>query len=134
VTVAAAALLLVVVGVWIGRGERTLILARQEAQDAASPPLQASTCVSEAQYLRERTALLSPSAETVARLPPESRRQVLASLATVHSAVQDIEMALARDSTNPLLQELLLSTCQDETRVLTEVQAAGSAEHAGRGI
>jgi hypothetical protein len=134
VRVAAAAVLLVVVGVWIGHVERTLNLVRKESEAAASPPLQASVCVSDAQFLRERTALLSAPDGNLAGLPPESRQRVLASLTTVHSAVHDIETALARDSTNPLLQELLLTTCQDETRVLTEVHAAGSAERAGRGI
>jgi hypothetical protein len=134
VRVAAAAVLLVAVGLWIGHVERTLNPVRKVSEGAASPPLQANACVSEAQYLRERTALLSAPAGTLAGLPPESRQRVLASLATVHNAVQDIETALARDSTNPLLQELLLTTCQDETRVLTEVQGAGGAEYAGRGI
>jgi hypothetical protein len=134
VRVAAAAVLLVAVGLWIGHVERTLNLVREESESLASLPMPTSACVSDAQYLRERTALVSAPAGTLAGLPPESRERILASLTTIHSAVQDIETALARDSTNPLLQGLLLTTCQDETRVLTEVQAAGSAERAGRGI
>ncbi|HTY49131.1 MAG TPA: hypothetical protein VMB48_05520 [Steroidobacteraceae bacterium] len=122
------------VGVWIGHVERTLNLVRKESESAALRPVQANACVSEAQYLRERTALLNAPVGIPAGLPPESRQRILASLATIHDAVQDIETALARDSGNPLLQELLLTTCQDETRVLTEVQDAGSAERAGRGI
>jgi hypothetical protein len=132
--VAAAAVLLVTLGVWIGHRERTPSLARRASEGAPSLPIMASACVSDAQYLRERAALLSASAESLAGLPPESRQRVLVSLSTIHNAVRDIETALARDSTNPLLQELLLTTCQDETRVLTEVQAAGNAQHAGRGI
>ena len=134
VRVAAAAVLLVAVGLWIGHVERTLNLVREESESVASLPIPTSACVSDAQYLRERTALLSAPAGTLAALPPESRERILASLTTIHGAVQDIETELARDATNPLLQELLLTTCQDETRVLTEVQAAGSAERAGRGI
>ncbi|HEV2703297.1 MAG TPA: hypothetical protein VGV09_16845 [Steroidobacteraceae bacterium] len=121
-------------GVWIGQSERTAKLAGNKAEHAVAPPIMASACVSEAQYRRVRTALLSAPAGTLAALPPESRQRVLSSLATVHDAVQDIETELERDSTNSLLQELLLTTCQDETRVLTEVQIAGSAERAGRGI
>jgi len=132
--VAAAAVVLVAVGVWIGHVERTLNLVRKESESVALRPEQANACVSEAQYLRERTALLSESAGSLAGLPAESRQRVLASLATIHDAVQDIETALSRDSANPLLQELLLTTCQDETRVLTEVRHAGGAEQAGRGI
>lgn len=132
--VAAAAALLLAVGVWIGHGERMQGVEPKETRNAASSPVLVSACVSDAQYQHERTALLSAPAETFSGLSPESRTRVLASLATVHDAVQDIETALARDSTNPLLQELLLTTCQDETRVLTEVQAAGSAARAGRGI
>ena len=132
--VAAAAVVLVAVGVWIGHVERTLYLVRQESQSAASAPMLTSSCVSDAQYLSVSTALQGSPSASLAGLPPDSRRRVLASLATVHNAVQDIEAELARDSTSPLLQELLLTTCQDETRVLTEVQSAGSAEHAVRGI
>jgi hypothetical protein len=134
VRVAAAACVVVAVGAWISHVERTLNLVRKESESAASLPVPTSACVSDAQYRRERTALLSAPPETFAGLTLESRQKVLASLATVHSAVQDIEAALAHDSTNPLLQELLLTTCQDETRVLTEVQDAGSAQRAGRGI
>jgi hypothetical protein len=134
VRVAAAAVVLVALGLWIGHVERTLNLVRTASEAAASLPMPANACVSEAQYLRERAALLSAPAGTLAGLPSDARQRVLSSLATVHNAVQDIETALARDSTNPLLQELLLTTCEDETRVLTEIQTAGSAERAGRGI
>jgi hypothetical protein len=134
VRVAAAAVLLVGGGVWISHVERTLNLVRKESESLASLPMPTSACVGDAQYLRERRALLSAPAGTLAGLPPESRERIAASLTTIHSAVQDIETALARDSKNPLLQGLLLTTCQDEARVLTEVQAAGSAERAGRGI
>jgi len=134
VKVAAAAVLLMTLGVWIGHVERTLSLVRKESESAASLPMPINACVSDARYLRERIALLSSPTATLPGLPPESRQRVMASLATIHSAVQDIETALARDSANPLLQELLLTTCQDETRVLTEVQEAGSAQQAGRGI
>jgi hypothetical protein len=134
VRLAAAAVVLPAVGLWIGHVERTLSLVRKASEAAASLPIPADVCVSEALYQRERTALMSAPAGTLAGLPPDSRQRVLSSLATVHNAVQDIEAALARDSTNLLLQELLLTTCQDETRVLTEIQTAGSAERAGRGI
>jgi hypothetical protein len=126
--------LLLAAGVWIGHVERTLRLVRKDSESAAALRMPISACVSDSRYLRERTALLSAPAATLPGLPPESRQRVVASLATIHSAVQDIEAALARDSANPLLQELLLTTCRDETRVLTEVQDAGSAQQAGRGI
>jgi hypothetical protein len=134
VRVAAAVVILVGLGVWIGQAERPAKLAGTGPEPALAPRIVNGACVSEAQYRRVSTALLSDPAGGLAGLPPESRQRVLASLVTVHSAVQDIETELARDSSNRLLQELLVTTCQDETRVLTEVQVAGSAERAGRGI
>jgi hypothetical protein len=131
---AAAAMLLVAFGIWIGRGEQTQRLLRTGSETATVLPPPTAGCVGDAQFQRERTALLSAPAASLAGLPPDSRQRILASLTTIHSAVQDIETALARDATNPLLQDLLLTTCQDETRVLTEVQVAGAAERAGRGI
>jgi hypothetical protein len=49
---------------------------------------------------------------------------VVASLATVQQAKQDLEQALGKDPGNALLQELLVNTCQDEMRVLTDVREA----------
>ncbi len=55
---------------------------------------------------------------------PATRTKVLATLATVEQAKQDLEQALGKDLGNALLQELLISTYQDEMRVLTDARYA----------
>jgi len=59
-------------------------------------------------------------------LPPQTRQQVLASLATIHRSMQQIQQALGQEPANALLQELLIDTYQDEMRVLTAVQEEGT--------
>ena len=51
---------------------------------------------------------------------------IAASIATLQKAKRDLEDALGKDPGNALLQELLVNTYQDEMRVLTAVQQAGS--------
>lgn len=133
-SVAAAVVLLVGIAAWIGQRERVPVVAASAPAQGVAPPIMNGACVSDAQYLRVSRAVVSAPGGDLARLSPDARQRVLSSLATVHSAVQDIETELARNSSNRLLQELLVTTCQDETRVLTEVQIAGSADSAGRGI
>ena len=63
--------------------------------------------------------------------PAGGRAKVLASLATIEKAKEEIESALGKDPGNALLQELLVNTYQDEMRVLTDVREASDA---GKGI
>jgi len=86
----------------------------------------AAAFVSDPRYLAERSALLASLDERLKSLPPQTRRQVLASLATIHQSMQQIQQALGREPTNALLQGLLIDTYQDEMRVLTAVQEAGT--------
>lgn len=72
-------------------------------------------------FQSQREALLRDIDAKMAALPPESRQRVLNSLTTIQSAVKDIETELGRETGNALLQELLLSTYQEEIRVLTTV-------------
>jgi hypothetical protein len=73
----------------------------------------------------KRQELLSALPEKLASLPPESQQRVKDSLRAVQTAMKNIEAELGRDSGNALLQELLISTCQEEIRVLTAVSDAG---------
>jgi len=50
------------------------------------------------------------------------------SLQTLRDSITDIEKALGRDPANALLQELLVSSCQEEMRALTAVREAGNQE------
>ncbi len=87
--------------------------------------------VSDPRYARQRAALLRSLPARLAALPPPARAKVMASLAAISRAKQDLENALGKDPGNALLQELLVNTYQDEMRVLTDVHEASDA---GRGI
>ncbi len=130
---AAAVVASVAVGVWIGRS--LLPAARPEAgveSAAADAPTALDVAyVSDPRYQRDRAALMQSLQARLAALPPPARAKVMASLAAIHRAKQDLENALGKDPGNALLQELLVNTYQDEMRVLTDVHEAGDA---GRGI
>jgi hypothetical protein len=147
---AAAMVACVAVGVWIGRsslpgvapaGVAPPVARSTEGGLAASSPpgLAAATdataldaaYVSDPRYQRQRAALLRSLPARLAALPPPARAKVLASLATIRKAKEDLESALGKDPSNALLQELLVDTYQDEMRVLTDVREASDS---GRGI
>ncbi len=135
----AAMLASVAVGVWIGRsflpGGATPLAVTVTASNGATPVTAAAALdaayVSDPRYERQRAALLRSLQSQLATLPPATRTKVLASLATVEKAKQDLEQALGKDPGNALLQELLINTYQDEMRVLTDVRDASDP---GRGI
>jgi hypothetical protein len=122
----------VAIGVWIGRsflpvpGQASF--AQSSATTARPAGGSASTFnagyVTDPRYERQRAALLRSLQAQLAAMPPPARAKVLASLATVQQAKQDLEQALGKDPGNALLQELLVNTCQDEMRVLTDVREA----------
>jgi len=128
---AAAMVGCVAVGVWIGRS----VLPGAAPQLArSSPPVSGAmqtAWVSDPRYQRQHDALMQSLSSQLASLPPASRAKVMASLATVRKAKQELEDALGKDPGNALLQELLVNTYQDEMRVLTDVREASDA---GRGI
>jgi hypothetical protein len=82
-------------------------------------------------YTRDRAELVKGLEAQLARLPPESRTKVVASLKAINDSKQQLEKELGKDPSNALLQELLVNTYQDEMRVLTTVHEAGGA---GEGI
>jgi len=130
---AAAVVASVAVGVWIGR---RLLPAARPGAGVESPPADAPTAldvtyVSDPRYQRDRAALMQSLQARLAALPPPARAKVMASLAAIQGAKQDLQNALGKDPGNALLQELLVNTYQDEMRVLTDVHEAGDA---GRGI
>jgi hypothetical protein len=137
---AAAVVASVAVGVWIGRsllpaarpgaGVESPISASR-ATPADAPTALDVTYVSDPRYQRDRAALMRSLQARLAALPPPARAKVMASLAAIRRAKQDLESALGRDPGNALLQELLVNTYQDEMRVLTDVHEASDA---GRGI
>jgi hypothetical protein len=132
---AAAVVAALAVGVWIGRstmpaGKAEIGGTSASTSIGASEALHAAF-VMDPRYMRERAALVKSLEGQLDALPPQSRRKVIASLATIRSSMKEIETALGRDPGNALLQELLVNTYQDEMRVLTAVHEATDA---GRGI
>ncbi len=138
---AAAMVASVALGVWIGRAllpatAPAAATAQHDSSPGVAPWLTSPTAldaayVSDPRYERQRAALLRSLQARLAALPPPSRDKVMASLAAIEKAKQDLEQALGKDPGNALLQELLVNTYQDEMRVLTDVPEASSA---GRGI
>jgi len=135
---AAAVVASVAVGVWIGRS--LLPAARPGVQSpisaaratlAGAPTALDVAYVSDRRYQRDRAALMKSLQARLAALPQPARAKVMASLAAMQRAKQDLESALGKDPGNALLQELLVNTYQDEMRVLTDVHEASDA---GRGI
>jgi hypothetical protein len=120
---AAALVAAVAVGILIGRG---LIPGHEGsvATPASTTQMLPAAFIKDPRYLRERAQLLQSLNARIASLPPQSRQKVLASLATIHQSMREIQAALGREPGNALLQELLVDTYQDEMRVLTTVQEA----------
>lgn len=145
---AAAVVCALAVGIWIGRaslstathpagggGLSARVSSSAESHDAsaaadAARAVQAAY-IADPKFRNQRAALVKSLEARLAALPPDSRAKVIASLATLHKSMQDLEAALGKDPTNALLQELLLNTYQDEMRVLTTVNEASEA---GKGI
>src|SRR5215470_13196444 len=138
---AAAMLACVATGVWIGRsllpgpqGNPTAPLtAATRAAGESQPGLTTAhgIYVSDPRYQHERAELVRTLETRLAALPPPAQAKVRASLASIEKAKADLEQALGRDPSNALLQELLVTTYQDEMRVLTDVHEASEP---GRGI
>jgi hypothetical protein len=141
---AAAMVASVAVGVWIGRsvlpGAHAPVVTTAAVPTAApgqmlagfdAPTALDAAYVTDPRYREQRAALLRSLESRIASLPPATRDKVLASLATIQHAKQDLEQALGKDPGNALLQELLVNTYQDEMRVLTDMHEAGDP---GRGI
>ena len=125
----AAAVALVSIGVIIGikvGGEPSITLASdsQNAGDATMIP----AALRDANYRKQRDALLVEVNNRLKTMPEEDRAKVAASLKTLQRSISDIEAALGRDPANALLQELLVNSCQEEMRVLTTVRDSGSQE------
>ena len=71
-----------------------------------------------AEYDTARRQLAADLEQRLASLPPSARQKLQANLAELHRAAAEINAALARQPGDPLLEELLLNTYQDELGVL----------------
>lgn len=125
----AAAVALVAVGVLIGRSfspESAVPLA--EVRPAGGAEMIPAALRRDAEYRKQRDELLVEVQSRLEQMPAAERDKVAASLATLRRSIAEIEAALGRDPANALLQELLVSTSQEEMRALTAVRDSGSQE------
>ena len=82
----------------------------------------------DANYRKQRDVLLVEVNDRLQSMPAAEREKVAASLATLRRSIAEIEAALGRDPANALLQELFVSTSQEEMRALTAVRDSGGQE------
>ena len=73
------------------------------------------------EYDTARRQLASDLEQRLAGMPPSARQKLEANLAEMHRAAAEINAALARQPGDPLLEELLLNTYQDELGVIASV-------------
>lgn len=72
-------------------------------------------------YETARRQLAADLGQRLAGMPPSARLKLEANLAEMRRAADEINAALARQPGDPLLEELLLNTYQDELGVLASV-------------
>jgi hypothetical protein len=124
----AAAVALVTVGIFIGRviapAPQTVAGANMGQGETMLMP----AALRDANYRKQRDALLVEVQNQLNTMPVAEREKVAASLATLRRSISEIEAALGRDPANALLQELLVNSCQEEMRALTAVRDSGSQE------
>lgn len=127
----AAGVALLAVGVLIGRSmapDTGALLASTPAADSAAAPGLLPAALRDAEYRRQRDALVAEVQVRLREMPEAEREKVAASLNTLQRSIREIEAALGRDPANALLQELLVSSCQEEMRALTAVRDTGRQE------
>ncbi|MBA3563956.1 MAG: hypothetical protein H0W33_08105 [Gammaproteobacteria bacterium] len=75
------------------------------------------------EYLDARHALTTTLEQRLGALSPDTRALVVANLIEIRQALDAINVALAEDPDNALLQRLLLKTYQDEMYVLVNLNS-----------
>jgi hypothetical protein len=78
-------------------------------------------------YTNARAALDKRFQERLALLPPAARAKVQSNLADLRRAASEISMTLAENPSDPLLQDLLMSTYQSELDLLADVSELPTA-------
>jgi hypothetical protein len=124
----AAAVALVSIGVFIGQKMGTGTPVNLANTTQAGDPSVVPAALRDANYRKQRDELLTQVHNRLQSMPEAEREKVAASLRTLQRSISDIEAALGKDPANALLQELLVSSCQEEMRALTAVRDSGSQE------
>ena len=115
----------VVIGIQVGQKNETVADATTPAAGEAG---MVKASLRDAEYRKQRDQLLVEVQARLDTMSPAEREKVGASLATLKRSIQEIEAALGRDPANALLQDLLVSSCQEEMRALTAVRDSGHQE------
>lgn len=79
------------------------------------------------EYVELRAQMLEQFRARLAELPDATRLRVEGDLAAIQKAADDIDAALAGDPASRLLNQLLLSTYQEELRLYSSLAAANDA-------
>ncbi|HUQ10417.1 MAG TPA: anti-sigma factor [Steroidobacteraceae bacterium] len=124
----AAAVALVSIGVFIGQRTSTVAPSLVAGTQQTGDPAMVQAALRDANYRKQRDALLVEVNNRLKSMPEDDRAKVAASLKTLQRSISDIEAALGKDPANALLQELLVNSCQEEMRALTAVRDSGSQE------
>ena len=82
-------------------------------------------------FARARDDLARTLSERIDRLPPDARHKLERNLAELRRASAEINAALELSPGDPLLEELLLSTYQEELAVLASVNQLAGGNGAG---
>jgi hypothetical protein len=133
---AAAAVLLVAVSSLVTAGlvRRSSAPVAQVAAPAVRPHAVPAALGSDnalnADYEAARRQLGADLEQRLATLPPSARQKLESNLAEMRRAAEEINAALARQPGDPLLEELLLNTYQDELGVLASVNQLTSTSAA----
>ncbi len=105
----------------------------QTVADAAAPELRYSEAnfgtyqALGPEYETARAQLAIGLAERIDRLPPDAQLKIERNLAEIRRALREINVAMALEPDNTMLQQLLLSTYQSELTLLANVnKMAGS--------
>ncbi len=100
----------------------TYALTRPDTQGLPASAGQAMPAYDlEAGFLAQRGRLESQLEGHIASLSPEMQELVRTNLAAIRSSMREISMALSNDPANPDLQDLMLSTYEQELQVMTEL-------------
>lgn len=118
----------------------TFVITRQTLQQSAAPvqvaaesqpvpPLNAMPVsfgpeMLGAEYMQARSDLGKRFEERLKTLPPSARAKIERNLADLRQAANEISATLAENPSDPLLQDLLMSTYQRELQMLADVSEA----------
>ncbi len=80
-----------------------------------------------ADYQEARNSLRSRFEEQLEKLTPEERAEVTRDVDAIRSVIEEINRALTNDPDSALLQELLLSTYQEELSLMMKVDGVTTA-------